>query len=61
MLSDISPGFPEVGQSYRWITHVLHTRPPLTAKEQAPLKFARLAYIRHAASVHPEPGSNSPC
>ncbi|WP_232298579.1 hypothetical protein, partial [Bacillus cereus] len=22
--------------------------------------FARLACIRHAASVHPEPGSNSP-
>ena len=39
---------------------MLLTRPPLTSKEQAPYLFARLACIRHAASVHPEPGSNSP-
>ena len=39
---------------------MLLTRPPLTSGEQAPRLFARLACIRHAASVHPEPGSNSP-
>ena len=39
---------------------MLLTRPPLTSEEQAPRLFARLACIRHAASVHPEPGSNSP-
>ena len=39
---------------------MLLTRPPLTLEEQAPRLFARLACIRHAASVHPEPGSNSP-
>ena len=38
---------------------MLLTRPPLTSEEQAPRLFARLACIRHAASVHPEPGSNS--
>lgn len=42
------------------VIHVLLTRPPLTSEEQAPRLFARLACIRHAASVHPEPGSNSP-
>ena len=35
------------------VNYVLLTRSPLT------LRFVRLACIRHAASVHPEPGSNS--
>ena len=38
---------------------MLLTRPPLTLMEQAPSLFVRLACIRHAASVRPEPGSNS--
>ncbi|WP_249044221.1 hypothetical protein [Geobacillus thermocatenulatus] len=42
------------------VAHVLLTRPPLTKREQAPVRSARLACIRHAASVRPEPGSNSP-
>ena len=41
------------------VTHVLLTRPPLTSEVQALRRFARLACIRHAASVRPEPGSNS--
>jgi hypothetical protein len=36
---------------------VFLTRPPRSAPEGAPV---RLACIRHAASVDPEPGSNSP-
>ncbi len=43
---------------FRVGTHVFLTRPPL-----APLlreKRVRLACVRHAASVYPEPGSNSP-
>jgi hypothetical protein len=36
---------------------VLRTRPPRSTPERA---RARLACIRHAASVDPEPGSNSP-
>ena len=45
------PLFPSMGQ----IVHALLTRPPLTPL----LMPARLACIRHAASVSPEPGSNS--
>ena len=48
----------------RQVTHALLTRPPLSHKtypsEDLKVKcFARLACVRHAASVHPEPGSNS--
>ena len=35
---------------------MLLTRSPLSYRSN----FVRLACIRHAASVHPEPGSNSP-
>ena len=38
---------------------MLLTRSPLTSEVQALHPFARLACIRHAASVRPEPGSNS--
>ncbi|KAL0307471.1 UNVERIFIED_CONTAM: hypothetical protein Scaly_2981800 [Sesamum calycinum] len=37
-------------------SYALLTRPPL----ETPLPV-RLACVKHAASVHPEPGSNSPC
>ena len=37
-------------------THVFLTRPPLACLR----KRVRLACVRHAASVYPEPGSNSP-
>ena len=48
----------------RQVTHALLTRPPLSHKnrhsEEIQFKrVARLACVRHAASVHPEPGSNS--
>ena len=48
----------------RQVTHALLTRPPLSHKrlqtEVICLKcFVRLACVKHAASVHPEPGSNS--
>ena len=40
-----------------WVAYALRTRPPLsTPRKGSP---ARLACIRPAASVHPEPGSNS--
>jgi hypothetical protein len=38
------------------VSYVLRTRSPLCTL----LHTVRLACIRHAASVHPEPGSNSP-
>ena len=46
------------------VTHALLTRPPLSHNIFIPggnlIKcFVRLACVKHAASVHPEPGSNS--
>ena len=46
------------------VTHALLTRPPLSNMVRHPERirsvlFVRLACVRHAASVHPEPGSNS--
>ena len=48
----------------RQVTHALLTRPPLSHKKLHSEKirfkcFVRLACVKHAASVHPEPGSNS--
>ena len=50
---------PSVGQ----IAHALLTRPPLSplsfGRILNPVVLVRLACVKHAASVHPEPGSNS--
>ena len=48
----------------RQVTHALLTRPPLSHQTLHPEGievrcFVRLACVKHAASVHPEPGSNS--
>jgi len=43
----------------RQVTYALLTRSQLIQEEQAPLFSVLLACIRHAASVRPEPGSNS--
>ncbi len=47
------------------VTHALLTRPPLTSinflRRFCPWSSVRLACVKHAASVRPEPGSNSPC
>jgi len=59
--SGISPSFPGLSQSPRQVAHVLLTRSPLGLPRCCHrLGLARLACIRHAASVRPEPGSNSP-
>ena len=58
VVSGISPGFPELSQSGGQVTHVLLTRSPLIPARR---RFTvRLACVKHAASVRPEPGSNSP-
>ena len=58
LVSGISPGFPELSQSSGQVTHVLLTRSPLIPGRS---RFTvRLACVKHAASVRPEPGSNSP-
>ena len=63
----ISYRFQQLSPTDGQVTHVLLTRSPLTTNSNSnPCKhfkfmgqFVRLACIRHAASVHPEPGSNS--
>src|SRR6476661_443487 len=54
----ISFGFPELSRSDGQIAHVLLTRSPLVYPRRG--LTARLACVKHAASVRPEPGSNSP-
>ena len=60
VLSGIRPSFPGLSRSARQITHVLLTRSPLEYPQQAAGLSVRLACVKHAASVRPEPGSNSP-
>ena len=47
----------------RQVTHALLTRPPLgnikSIRKLHSYFLVRLACVKHAASVHPEPGSNS--
>ena len=49
--------------SLRQVAHALLTRPPLSyisaSRRINQCSFVRLECVKHAASVHPEPGSNS--
>src|SRR5262249_29719333 len=58
VISGISPRFRGLSQSQGQVTHVLLTRSPLEYPRRS--LSARLACVKHAASVRPEPGSNSP-
>jgi hypothetical protein len=58
ILSGISPRFRRLSRSEGQIAHVLLTRSPLVYPKKG--LTARLACVKHAASVRPEPGSNSP-
>ena len=59
--SGISSGFPGLSQSLGQVAHVLLTRSPLGLPEYCySMDPVRLACVKHAASVRPEPGSNSP-
>ena len=59
----ISTRFHVLSLYHRQVAHALLTRPPLTclaaSRRIKQNKFVRLECVRHAASVHPEPGSNS--
>ena len=55
----ISVLFKTLSPSERQVAHALLTRPPLGFGKQAFQTLVRLACVRHAASVRPEPGSNS--
>ena len=59
-LSGFSIRFQKLSRAHGQVTYVLLTRSPLDSEKQAFLPLVRLACIRHAASVNPEPGSNSP-
>ena len=52
----ITPRFRGLPPTKRQVSHVFLTRPPRAPRRD----HVRLACIRHAASVDPEPGSNSP-
>ena len=60
VISGIRPSFPGLSRSQGQVTHVILTRSPLIHPVQAPSFSVRLACVKHAASVRPEPGSNSP-
>ena len=53
----ISGRFQTLSRTVRQVAHALLTRPPLTQPRRA--SSVRLECVMHAASVHPEPGSNS--
>jgi hypothetical protein len=57
IICGINLPFGRLSPCLRQVTHVLLTRPPLDSSRRNYL--ARLACVRHAASVRPEPGSNS--
>ena len=59
LISSISNRFQLLSQSLGQVTHVLLTRSPLVHPKKRGLTV-RLACVKHAASVRPEPGSNSP-
>ena len=62
-LCGISSRFQLLSPCVRQVTHALLTRPPLSQSDSIrklpPINSVRLACVKHAASVHPEPGSNS--
>ena len=55
-LCGISTSFEELFPTIGQVNYVLLTRPPLSLRRET----VRLACVKHAASVCPEPGSNSP-
>ena len=62
MPSGINLSFERLSPSYRQVGYVLLTRAPVDAhqKQAFDVVSPRLACVKPVASVHPEPGSNSP-
>ena len=60
VISSIRRRFQRLFQSPGQVAHVLLTRSPLIHPKQTWSFTVRLACVKHAASVRPEPGSNSP-
>ena len=60
VLITVSSGYPSVWGRLPTRYSPVRRFPSLTSPERSVKRFlARLACVRHAASVHPEPGSNS--
>ena len=59
LLWGISRRFHRLSPWYGQVAHVLRTLPPVAARVLLPRAAPRLACVKPAASVHPEPGSNS--
>ena len=58
--SGITTRFQELFRCTGQVGHALLTRSPLSPRQQAARDPVRLACVKHAASVHPEPESNPP-
>ena len=56
----ITTRFQELFRCTGQVGHALLTRSPLSPRQQAARDPVRLACVKHAASVHPEPESNPP-
>ena len=59
VLWGINPSFPGLFPCKRQVPYAVRTRAPVVSGVQALPVTPRLACVRPAASVHPEPGSNS--
>ena len=59
LLCSIRHRFQCLSSWYGQVAHVLRTLPPVAARVLLPRAAPRLACVKPAASVHPEPGSNS--
>ena len=60
MLWGINPDFSGLSPSAGQVPYVLRTRAPVAGDVLLHPAAPRLACVKPAASVHPEPGSNSP-
>ena len=60
MLRGINPNFSGLFPTKRKVVDVFRTRVPVAIKVLLLHAAPQLACIKPAASVHPEPGSNSP-
>ena len=59
VLWDISRRLHRLSPRYGQVAHALRTLPPVAAIVLLQRAAPRLACVKPAASVHPEPGSNS--
>ena len=59
VLRGITHRFQCLSHSDGQVAHALRTLPPVAARVLLPRAAPRLACVKPAASVHPEPGSNS--